>query len=140
MPVFPCIFLHLWFNVSSLQTNIYTKMKEFFMHEFQLSMFYDLQVFVQPPTSTASTITCLGPWIFHPCPTATTVFRPATDIPATPCSGLIVKHLEGIKSIPRLLEFLDAHPVLTDLCGFQIGSFPDDAQFTGSNRNIPMPG
>jgi len=26
--------------------------------------------------------------------------------------AFIVKHLEGIKSVPRLIEFLDTHPVL----------------------------
>jgi hypothetical protein len=43
--------------------------------------------------------------------------------------ALIVKHLEGIKSIPRLLEFLDAHPVLTEMCGFKMGVLPDETQF-----------
>ena len=43
--------------------------------------------------------------------------------------ALIVKHLESIKSIPKLLKFLDAHPVLTEMCGFNPTCLPDDTQF-----------
>ncbi len=43
--------------------------------------------------------------------------------------AFIVKHLERIKSIPKLLEFLDAHPVLTEMCGFIPASLPDDTCF-----------
>lgn len=43
--------------------------------------------------------------------------------------ALIVKHLEEIKSIPRLIEFFDAHPVLTEMCGFNIGNLPDPSVF-----------
>ena len=43
--------------------------------------------------------------------------------------AFIIKHLEGIKSVPRLIEFLDAHPVLTEMCGFDMGNLPDASQF-----------
>lgn len=43
--------------------------------------------------------------------------------------AFIVKHLEQIKSVPRLIEFLDAHPVLTEMCGFGLGCLPDASQF-----------
>jgi len=43
--------------------------------------------------------------------------------------ALIVKHLEQIKYVPRLIEFLDANPVLTKMCGFKMGSLPDETQF-----------
>jgi len=43
--------------------------------------------------------------------------------------ALIVKHLEEVKSIPRLLEYLDAHPILTEMCGFCMGCLPDESQF-----------
>lgn len=43
--------------------------------------------------------------------------------------AFIVKYLEGIKSVPRLIEFLDAHPVLTEMCGFDMGNLPDASQF-----------
>jgi len=43
--------------------------------------------------------------------------------------AFIVKHLEQLKSVPRLIEFLDAHPVLTEMCGFDMGNLPDASQF-----------
>lgn len=43
--------------------------------------------------------------------------------------ALVVKHLEQINSVPRLIEFLDAHPVLTEMCGFQLRCLPDESQF-----------
>lgn len=42
---------------------------------------------------------------------------------------LIVKTLEHVKSIPRLIDFLEAHPILTQMCGFDIGNLPDSSQF-----------
>lgn len=51
--------------------------------------------------------------------------------------ALIVKHLEQIKSIPRLIEFLDAHPVLTEMCGFKMGSIPDETQFYRFQKETP---
>lgn len=33
--------------------------------------------------------------------------------------ALIAKHLEEIKSAPRLIGFPDAHPMLTEMCGFK---------------------
>jgi len=54
--------------------------------------------------------------------------------------AFIVKHLEQIKSVPRLIEFLDAHPVLTEMCGFDMGNFPDASQFykflTSTNTSV----
>jgi len=43
--------------------------------------------------------------------------------------AFIVKHLEGIKSVPALIDYLDAHPALTEMCGFTMGVLPDPAQF-----------
>ena len=43
--------------------------------------------------------------------------------------ALIVKHLQEIKSIPQLIEFFDAHPLLTEMCGFNIGRLPDSSVF-----------
>ena len=51
--------------------------------------------------------------------------------------AFIVKHLEQIKSIPRLIEFLDAHPVLTEMCGFKMGSLPDETQFYRFLKETP---
>jgi len=43
--------------------------------------------------------------------------------------AFIVKHLEQIKSVPALIDFLDSHPALTEMCGFTMGILPDPAQF-----------
>ncbi len=51
--------------------------------------------------------------------------------------ALIVKHLEQIKSIPKLIDFLDSHPALTEMCGFTMGSLPDDSQFYRFLSDIP---
>ena len=51
--------------------------------------------------------------------------------------ALIVKHLEEIKSIPRLIEFLDAHPMLTEMCGFSMGCLPDESQFYRFLKETP---
>ena len=44
--------------------------------------------------------------------------------------ALVVKHLEEIKTVPRLLEYLENHPVIAELCGFDMRtSLPDASQF-----------
>ena len=43
--------------------------------------------------------------------------------------SFVIKTLEGIPSVPRLIEFLEAHPILTEMCGFSIGKIPDETQF-----------
>lgn len=43
--------------------------------------------------------------------------------------AFIVKHLEGIKSVPLLINYLISIPPLLELCGFQLGNLPDESQF-----------
>jgi hypothetical protein len=43
--------------------------------------------------------------------------------------ALIVKHLQQIKSIPLLIEYIEAMPPLLELCGFTLGNMPDESQF-----------
>ena len=99
------------------------------MQNFQLSLFYDYSVLVM-----SSNFYRKYDAIFS-----------ALDLTGFPdrnievgCTGysrhailraLIVKHLEEIKSIPRLIEFLDSHPILTEMCGFSMGCLPDESQF-----------
>lgn len=99
------------------------------MLNFQLSFFYDLQHFIQTSGFYRKYFM---------------LFKSLdlSDVPdrnvGVGCTGysrhaiikaLIVKHLERIKSVPRLIEFLDAHPVLTEMCGFSMGALPDESQF-----------
>ncbi len=44
--------------------------------------------------------------------------------------AFILKHLEEIKSVPSLIEYLQNHPVIAELCGFNMTkSLPDESQF-----------
>jgi hypothetical protein len=43
--------------------------------------------------------------------------------------AFIVKHIEGIKYVPRLIEYLNSIPPLLELCGFELGKLPDESQF-----------
>ena len=43
--------------------------------------------------------------------------------------AFIIKHLEGIKSVPQLLRYLDSIPPLAEMCGFDLGALPDESQF-----------
>jgi hypothetical protein len=43
--------------------------------------------------------------------------------------AFIVKHLQQIKSVPQLIEYIEAMPPLLELCGFTLGDIPDESQF-----------
>ena len=43
--------------------------------------------------------------------------------------AFIVKHLEQIKSVPRLIGHLGSIPPLAEMCGFDFGNLPDETQF-----------
>ena len=43
--------------------------------------------------------------------------------------AFIVKHLQQIKSVPQLIEYIEANPPLLELCGFTLGDMPDESQF-----------
>lgn len=43
--------------------------------------------------------------------------------------AFIIKHLEGIKSVPQLIRYLYSIPPLAEMCGFDLGALPDESQF-----------
>jgi hypothetical protein len=43
--------------------------------------------------------------------------------------AFIIKHLEQIKSVPQLIEYLESYPAMLELCGFELGNLPDESQF-----------
>jgi len=43
--------------------------------------------------------------------------------------AFIIKHLEGIKSVPQLVDYLNSIPPLLEICGFELGNLPDESQF-----------
>jgi len=107
------------------------------MHEFQLSLFYDLQIFIQASDFHRKYYTLFKALDLSPLPDRNNGVGRDGFSRHGMLRALIVRHLEGIKSIPRLLEFLDAHPVLADLCGFQMGHFPNETQFYRFQQELP---
>jgi transposase len=100
------------------------------LDNFQHSLFYSLQTFVE-----SSPLYRKYFYLFQ-----------ALDLSNLPdrnlgvgCTGysrrailraLIVKTLEGIVSIPRLVEYLQNHPVIAEMCGFNMmKKLPDESQF-----------
>ena len=99
------------------------------MQHFQTSLFYDLQELVEKSP-------LLRKYYY--------LFK-ALDLSALPAKNygvgatgysrhamlraFIVKHLERIKSVPQLLEYLHAIPPLQEMCGFELGILPDKTQF-----------
>ena len=43
--------------------------------------------------------------------------------------AFIIKHLEGIKSVPLLIDYLNSIPPLLEMCGFELANLPDESQF-----------
>ncbi len=100
------------------------------MFNFQTSIFYNLQEFIESsPLYRKYYLLFQG--------------LDLSDIPdrnkGVGCTGhsrramlraFIVKHLEEIKTVPRLIEYLENHPVIAELCGFDMRKdLPDESQF-----------
>ena len=99
------------------------------MQHFQTSLFYDLQELIEK-----SPLLRKYYYLFN-----------ALDLSALPAKNygvgatgysrhamlraFIVKHLERIKSVPQLIEYLLAIPPLQEMCGFELGILPDETQF-----------
>lgn len=43
--------------------------------------------------------------------------------------AFIIKHLQGIKTVPELIDYLNSIPPLLEMCGFELGNLPDESQF-----------
>ena len=99
------------------------------MQTFQTSLFYDLQELIR-------TSPLLKKFYY--------LFK-ALDLSALPdrndglgrtgysrhaiLRAFIVKHLEQIKTVPRLIEYLNSIPPLLEMCGFDLGDLPHQSQF-----------
>lgn len=122
--------LHFVYYVNVVGKRIYKQNKgDFSMQHFQTSLFYDLQELVRNSS-------LLRKYYY--------LFK-ALDLSALPdknCGigrtghsrhailrAFIIKHLEHIKSIPQLIEYLESYPALLELCGFTLGNLPDESQF-----------
>jgi hypothetical protein len=108
------------------------------MQNFQLSLFYDLQALIR-----TSSFYRKYYFLFSSLGTLENIPNKNYGVGRTGYSrhamlkSFIVKHLEEIKSIPRLIEFLEAHPILTEMCGFTMGCLPDESQFYRFLKQTP---
>jgi len=100
------------------------------LNNFQTSLFYSLQTFIE-----SSPLYRKHFYLFKSLDLAT-IQDKNLNIGRTGHSrrailrALIVKSLEGIPSIPRLVEYLENHPVISEMCGFNMmKKLPDESQF-----------
>jgi len=99
------------------------------MKNFQFSLFYDLQHFIQTSGFYRKYYLLFQALDLSEVPGKNRGIGRDGYSRHAMIRAFIVKRLEEIKSVPRLIEFLDAHPVLADMCGFEGGVVPDDSQF-----------
>ena len=100
------------------------------MDNFQYSLFYNLQTFIE-----SSPLYRKYYFLFK----ALDLSNINDKNVGVGCTGfsrrailraLIVKNLEGIQSIPRLVEYLENYPVIAEMCGFNmLKKLPDETQF-----------
>lgn len=99
------------------------------MQQFQLSLFYDFQMLIQHSNFYRKY------YLLFKSLNLSDVHNKNYSVGRTGYSrhamirAFIVMHLEQIKSVPALIDFLDAHPALTHMCGFEPGVIPDESQF-----------
>ena len=107
------------------------------MQNFQLSLFYDYYTFVMSSNFYRKYDAIFSVLDLTGFPDKNTEVGRTGYSRHAILRALIVKHLEEIKSIPRLIEFLDAHPMLTEMCGFPMGCLPDESQFYRFIKEVP---
>ncbi len=99
------------------------------MNHFQLSLFYDLQFLIQNSNFYRKYYLLFKSLDLSNIPNKNYGVGRTGYSRHAMIKAFIVKHLEEIKSVPKLVEFLDAHPILTEMCGFDMGYLPDQSQF-----------
>jgi len=107
------------------------------MHNFQLSLFYDYNAIVLFSDFYRKYDALYSVLDLSDFPSVNTGVGNTGYSRHAILRALIVKHLEEIKSVPRLIKFLDAHPMLTEMCGFSMGCLPDESQFYRFLQNTP---
>lgn len=107
------------------------------MNHFQLSLFYDLQFLVQNSNFYRKYYLLFKSLNLSNIPNKNYGVGRTGYSRHAMLKAFIVKHLEQIKSVPKLVEFLDAHPILTEMCGFNMGCLPDESQFYRFLYDIP---
>lgn len=107
------------------------------MQNFQLSLFYNLQVLIQSSNFYRKYYLLFTSLDLSQFPDKNHGIGRTGYSRCSMLKAFIIKHLEQIKTIPRLIEFLDAHPILTEMCGFSMGSLPDESQFYRFLKETP---
>jgi hypothetical protein len=122
--------LRFRYYVSDKQKRTYNQNKgDFIMQHLQTSFFYDLQELIR-------TAPLLRKYylIFQALDLSALQDR-NHGVGATGHSrhamlrAFIVKHLEGIESVPLLIDYLNSFPPLLEISGFELGNLPDESQF-----------
>jgi len=98
------------------------------MFHFQYSLFYDLQILLQSSSFYKKYYLLFKALDLSDFPDRNYGVGRSGYSRHAFIRAFIVKHLEEIKSVPRLIEFLDAHPALSEMCGFSMGCLPDESQ------------
>lgn len=99
------------------------------MFQFQFSLFYNFQMLIQNSNFYRKY------YLLFKALNLSTISNKNYGIGRTGYSrhamvrAFIVKNLEQIKSVPALISFLDSHPALCEMCGFDMGVLPDASQF-----------
>lgn len=107
------------------------------MNHFQLSLFYDLQYFIQNSNFYRKYYLLFKSLNLSNIPNKNYGVGRTGYSRHAMIKAFIIKHLEEIKSVPKLVDFLDAHPILTEMCGFDIGCLPDQSQLYRFLYDVP---
>jgi hypothetical protein len=99
------------------------------MQHFQTSLFYDLQELVRNSTLLRKYYYLFKSLGFSSLPDKNYGPGRTGHSKHAILRAFIIKHLEQIKSIPQLIEYLESYPALLELCGFELGNLPDESQF-----------
>jgi len=128
--LFSCNLLRFGYYVSDKQKRTYGQNKGgFLMQHLQTSFFYDLQELIRN-----SPLLRKYYYLFKALNLSALQDR-NYGVGATGYSrhailrALIIKHLEEIKTIPRLIDYLNSIPPLAEMCGFELGHLPYETQF-----------
>ncbi len=110
--------------------NIYSQNKgEIIMQHFQTSFFYDLQELIRNAPLMRKYYYIFKSLNLSALPDRNDSLGRTGHSRHAILRAFIIKHLERIKSVPQLIEYLNSIPPLAEMCGFDLGALPDESQF-----------
>jgi hypothetical protein len=100
------------------------------LDNFQYSLFYNLQTFIESSPLYKKYFYLFQALNLSDLPDRNTGIGCTGFSRRAMLRALIIKNLESIKSIPRLVEYLENYPVIAEMCGFNmLKKLPDESQF-----------